>query len=162
MVYNPIMRLLFSALLAAASVCLAGPLSAATSEPKPPVPPSGNKPSANKKTATGEEVKPKAPAKADPKAALEPASLVPTTVDAATQMALEATKAAQAEVAKLSAIGGKVVTPENAKLAEAAVTVGVTAVKELTKAPAKEGKEEKSDGEAPAKGDKKLFGKKAN
>lgn len=157
------MRHPFSALLAAASLSLGAPLLAATSEPKPPVPPGGNKPGVvGKKPATNEKKEAKPEPKAKAKALAESDSLVPTTVDAATQMALDAAKAAQAEVAKLSAIGGKVVTAENAKLAEAAVTVGVAAAKELTKATAPENKEAKPDAEAPAKGDnKKLFGKKA-
>jgi uncharacterized protein HemX len=79
-------------------------------------------------------------------------------------MALEATKAAQAEVAKLSAIGGKVITPANAKLAADVINVGATAAKELTKPKAAEDKEpatEKPRSEEPGKGGKKPAGKKA-
>ncbi|MEY3949433.1 MAG: hypothetical protein RJB43_788 [Verrucomicrobiota bacterium] len=48
---------------------------------------------------------------------------------------MEAAKVAQAEAAKLAAIGtDKAASPSNAKLAEAAVVAGATAAKELKKA----------------------------
>ena len=117
------------ALLAAATVALAATTSTNTNKkPSGPTPPGGNK------TATAEkaEKKPKKDAKAEapaaaPVAAAEPASLVVQTVDATTQMALNAAKAAQEEVAKLTAIGtGKAAGgASNAKLAEAVVGTGV-------------------------------------
>ena len=121
------------ALLAAASVALAANTSTNTNKkPSGPTPPGGNK------TATAEkaerEKKPKKEAKAEAPAA-DPVSLVVQTVDATTQMALDAAKAAQAEADKLAAIGsGKAAAgPSNAKLAEAAVGTGVAVAKELSK-----------------------------
>ena len=72
---------------------------------------------------------------AAPEAPADPVSLVLQTVDATTQMALDAAKAAQAEADKLAAIGtGKVVgSASNAKLAEAAVVTGAAVAKELSK-----------------------------
>lgn len=155
------MRYPLFALLAAAAVA---PLLAATKEPKPPAPPGGNKPAVTgKKTPATNKSERKSEGKVEAPAA-EPVSLVPATVDAATQMALEATKAAQAEVAKLSAIGGKVITPANAKLAAEVINVGAAVAKELTKPKAAEDKEpatEKPRSEEPAKGGKKPAGKKA-
>ena len=133
------------ALLAAASVALAAATGTNSKKPSGPTPPGGNK------TATAEkaekEKKPKKDAKAEapaPEAAADPVSLVVQTVDATTQMALDAAKAAQAEADKLAAIGtGKAVgSPSNAKLAEAAVVTGAAIAKELSK-PKKE-----SEGEA--------------
>ena len=134
------------ALLAAASVAFAASTGTNNKKPSGPTPPGGNK------TATAEKVektekKPKKDAKAEapaPEAAADPVSLVVQTVDATTQMALDAAKAAQAEADKLAAIGtGKIVgSASNAKLAEAVVGTGAVVAKELSK-PKKE-----SEGEA--------------
>ena len=131
------------ALLAAASVACAASTGTNSKKPSGPTPPGGNK------TATAEkaEKKPKKDAKAEapaPEAAPDPVSLVVQTVDATTQMALDAAKAAQAEADKLAAIGtGKIVgSASNAKLAEAVVGTGAAVAKELSK-PKKE-----SEGEA--------------
>lgn len=128
------------ALLAAVSVAFAAS-TGTNKKPSGPTPPGGNK------TATAEK-KPKKDAKAEapvaPEAAAEPVSLVVQTVDATTQMALDAAKAAQAEADKLAAIGtGKIAgSASNAKLAEAVVGTGAAVAKELSK-PKKE-----SEGEA--------------
>ena len=118
------------ALLAAASVAFAASTGTTNKKPSGPTPPGGNK------TATVEK-KPKKEAKAEApaEAPADPVSLVVQTVDATTQMALDAAKAAQAEADKLAAIGsGKAAAgPSNAKLAEAAVGTGVVIAKELSK-----------------------------
>lgn len=87
--------------------------------------------------------KPAAPA-AD---AGDPASLVANSVDAATQIANAAAKAAMDEVAKLSAIGGGGASPSlvDGKTVEAGVTGATAVAKEVSKA----GKPKK---EAPAEG----------
>ena len=125
-----IMKTPLLALLAAASVALAATTSTNNKKPSGPTPPGGNK------TATVEK-KPKKEAKAEApaEAPADPVSLVVQTVDATTQMALDAAKAAQAEADKLAAIGsGKAAAgPSNAKLAEAAVGTGVVIAKELSK-----------------------------
>jgi hypothetical protein len=76
--------------------------------------------------------KPKADDKAA--AAAEPASLVANSVDAATQIALEAAKAAQAEADKLAAIGTDKAAPATGKVVEVAVAGTVAAAKEIKKA----------------------------
>jgi hypothetical protein len=102
---------------------------------------------------------------AAPEAAAEPVAIVVQAVDATTQMALNAAKAAQEEVAKLTAIGtGKAAGgASNAKLAEAVVGTGVVVAKELSK-PKKEG-EAKPEGKKPEaksepKAEKKPAGEK--
>jgi hypothetical protein len=77
-------------------------------------------------------------------------------------MALDAAKAAQAEVDKLAAIGtGKVAAgPSNAKLAEAAVGTAAVVAKELSK-PKKESDDVKSEPKKPEpKAEKKSTGDK--
>jgi hypothetical protein len=137
--------------LAAATVALAATTSTNNKKPSGPTPPGGNK------TATAEkaekEKKPKKEAKAEepaPAAVADPVSLVLQTVDATTQMALDAAKAAQAEADKLAAIGtGKIVgSAANAKLAEAAVVTGAAVAKELSK-PKKESDEAQPEGKKP-------------
>jgi hypothetical protein len=135
--------------LAAASVAFAASTGTNNKKPSGPTPPGGNK------TATAEkaEKKPKKDAKAEvpaPEAAADPVSLVVQTVDATTQMALDAAKAAQAEADKLAAIGtGKLVgSASNAKLAEAVVGTGATVAKELSK-PKKETDEAQPEGKKP-------------
>ena len=83
--------------------------------------------------------------------AADPVSLVVQTVDATTQMALDAAKAAQAEADKLAAIGsGKAAAgPSNAKLAEAAVGTGVAVAKELSKPKKEADSEEKPEPKKP-------------
>ena len=137
------------ALLAAATVALAATTSTNNKKPSGPTPPGGNKTAATEK-------KPKKDAKADapaaaPEAAAEPVAIVVQAVDATTQMALDAAKAAQAEVDKLAAIGtGKAAAgPSNAKLAEAAVGTAAIVAKELSK-PKQEGEgEAKPEGKKP-------------
>jgi len=124
------------ALLAAASVAFAASTGTTNKKPSGPTPPGGNKPATAEKAE--KEKKPKKDAKAEAvaaEAAADPVSLVLQTVDATTQMALDAAKAAQAEADKLAAIGtGKVVgAASNAKLAEAAVVTGAAVAKELSK-----------------------------
>ena len=136
------------ALLAAATVALAANTSTNTNKkPSGPTPPGGNKPVAAEKKPK-KDAKAEAPAAA-PVATAEPASLVVQTVDATTQMALDAAKVAQEEVAKLTAIGtGKAAGgASNSKLAEAVVGTGVVVAKELSK-PKKEG-EAKPEGKKP-------------
>jgi len=153
------------ALLAAASVALAATTSTNNKKPSGPTPPGGNK------TATAEkaEKKPKKDAKAEAQAvaAAEPVSLVPQTVDATTQMALDAAKAAQAEADKLAAIGtGKAAGgASNTKLAEAVVSTGVVVAKELSKTKKEDGSQEKPDARKPepkpaTKAEKKPAGEK--
>ena len=106
-------------------------------------------PTPAEKVATTEK-KPKKEAKAEAPAA-DPVSLVVQTVDATTQMALDAAKAAQAEADKLAAIGsGKAAAgPSNAKLAEAAVGTGVAVAKELSKPKKEADSEEKPEPKKP-------------
>jgi hypothetical protein len=146
------------ALLAAASVALAATTSTNNKKPSGPTPPGGNK------TATVEK-KPKKEAKAEApaEAPADPVSLVVQTVDATTQMALDAAKAAQAEADKLAAIGsGKAAAgPSNAKLAEAAVGTGVVIAKELSKPKKEADSEVKPEPKKPEpKSEKKPSGEK--
>lgn len=149
------------ALLAAATVALAATTSTNNKKPSGPTPPGGNKTAATEK-------KPKKDAKADapvaaPEAAADPVSLVVQTVDATTQMALDAAKAAQAEADKLAAIGsGKAAAgPSNAKLAEAAVGTGVVIAKELSKPKKEADSEVKPEPKKPEpKSEKKPTGEK--
>ena len=136
-------------LLAAASVALAATTSTNNKKPSGPTPPGGNKTATAEKVATTEK-KPKKEAKAEAPAA-DPVSLVVQTVDATTQMALDAAKAAQAEADKLAAIGsGKAAAgPSNAKLAEAAVGTGVVIAKELSKPKKEADSEEKPEPKKP-------------
>jgi hypothetical protein len=138
--------------LAAASVAFAAN-TGTTKKPSGPTPPGGNKTAATEKAE--KEQKPKKGAKAEaptaaPEAAADPVSLVVQTVDATTQMALDAAKASQAEADKLAAIGtGKVVgSASNAKLAEAAVVTGAAVAKELSK-PKKESDEAQPETKKP-------------
>ena len=149
------------ALLAAATVALAATTSTNNKKPSGPTPPGGNKTAATEK-------KPKKDAKADapaaaPEAAAEPVAIVVQAVDATTQMALAAAKAAQEEVAKLTAIGtGKAAGgASNAKLAEAVVGTGVVVAKELSK-PKKEAEEDVKSGpkKPEPKAEKKATGDK--
>lgn len=144
-----IMKTPLLALLVAASVALAATTSTNNKKPSGPTPPGGNKTATAEKTATTEK-KPKKEAKAEAPAA-DPVSLVVQTVDATTQMALDAAKAAQAEADKLAAIGsGKAAAgPSNAKLAEAAVGTGVAVAKELSKPKKETDSEEKPEPKKP-------------
>ena len=144
-----IMKTTLLALLAAASVALAATTSTNNKKPSGPTPPGGNKTATAEKVATTEK-KPKKEAKAEAPAA-DPVSLVVQTVDATTQMALDAAKAAQAEADKLAAIGsGKAAAgPSNAKLAEAAVGTGVAVAKELSKPKKEADSEEKPEPKKP-------------
>mgnify|MGYP000889743282 CR=1 FL=1 len=153
-----IMKTPLLALLAAASVALAATTSTNNKKPSGPTPPGGNK------TATVEK-KPKKEAKAEApaEAPADPVSLVVQTVDATTQMALDAAKAAQAEADKLAAIGsGKAAAgPSNAKLAEAAVGTGVVIAKELSKPKKEADSEVKPEPKKPEpKSEKKPSGDK--
>jgi len=153
-----IMKTPLLALLAAASVALAATTSTNNKKPSGPTPPGGNK------TATVEK-KPKKEAKAEApaEAPADPVSLVVQTVDATTQMALDAAKAAQAEADKLAAIGsGKAAAgPSNAKLAEAAVGTGVVIAKELSKPKKEADSEVKPEPKKPEpKSEKKPTGEK--
>jgi hypothetical protein len=137
------------ALLAAATVALAANTSTNNKKPSGPTPPGGNKTAATEKKPK-KDAKAEAPV-AEPEAAAEPVSLMPQTIDATTQMALTAAKAAQEEVAKLAAIGtGQAAgAVSNAKLAEAAVATGTAVAKELSK-PKQEGEgEAKPEGKKP-------------
>ncbi len=144
-----IMKTPLLALLVAASVALAATTSTNNKKPSGPTPPGGNKTATAEKVATTEK-KPKKEAKAEAPAA-DPVSLVVQTVDATTQMALDAAKAAQAEADKLAAIGsGKAAAgPSNAKLAEAAVGTGVAVAKELSKPKKEADSEEKPEPKKP-------------
>lgn len=114
-----------SPLLALLALAIAATAHAAAEKPDRKANPA--KPSAT----TKKKVKPEV---VEPEAA-EPLKLVPDSIDAATQIAMEAAKAAQAEFERLSAIGtDKVASPSNAKLAEVVVVAGVAAGKELQKA----------------------------
>ena len=98
--------------------------------------------------------KPEAPA-AD---AGDPAPLVASSVDAATQIANEAAKAAMEEIKRLQGIGGDSAAPSpgTAKLVEAGVTGTAAAAKEVSKAKKKPAAEEAATEAAPAaKPDKK-------
>ena len=131
------------ALLAAAAIA-----SAATTKEKPPTSSTGTV-VVDKPKASTDKKKPKkeVPAAA---ALADPVSLVADSVDAATQIAMEAAKVAQAEADKLAAIGtDKAASPSNAKLAEAAVVAGATAAKELKKV------KKESDAEKSAKPEEK-------
>lgn len=137
--------------LAAASVALAATTTGTNNKkPSGPTPPGGNKTAAAEKKPK-KDAKAEAPAAA-PEAPADPVSLVAQTVDATTQMALDAAKAAQAEADKLAAIGsGKAAGgPSNAKLAEAAVVTGAAVAKELSK-PKKETDEAKPEPKAEPK-----------
>lgn len=155
------------ALLAAASVALAANTTTTSKKPSGPTPPGGNKTAAAEKVATTEktattEKKAKKEAKAEAPVA-EAVSLVAQTVDATTQMALDAAKAAQAEADKLAAIGsGKAVAgPSNAKLAEVAVGTGVVVAKELSKPKKEADSETKPEPKKPdPKAEKKPAGEK--
>ena len=157
-----IMKTPLLALLVAASVALAANTSTNTNKkPSGPTPPGGNKTATAEKVATTEK-KPKKEAKAEAPAA-DPVSLVVQTVDATTQMALDAAKASQAEADKLAAIGsGKAAAgPSNAKLAEAAVGTGVAVAKELSKPKMETDSEEKPEPKKPEpKSEKKPTGDK--
>ena len=156
-----IMKTPLHALLVAASVALAATTSTNNKKPSGPTPPGGNKTATAEKVATTEK-KPKKEAKAEAPAA-DPVSLVVQTVDATTQMALDAAKAAQAEADKLAAIGsGKAAAgPSNAKLAEAAVGTGVAVAKELSKPKKEADSEEKPEPKKPEpKSEKKPTGDK--
>lgn len=149
------------ALLAAASVAFAASTGTTNKKPSGPTPPGGNKTATAEKVATTEK-KPKKEAKVEAPAA-DPVSLVVQTVDATTQMALDAAKAAQAEADKLAAIGsGKAAAgPSNAKLAEAAVGTGVAVAKELSKPKKEADSEEKPEPKKPEpKSEKKPTGDK--
>jgi hypothetical protein len=146
------MKTTLLALLAAASVAFAASTGTNNKKPSGPTPPGGNK------TATAEkaekEKKPKKEAKAEapaPEAPADPVALVLQTVDATTQMALDAAKAAQAEADKLAAIGtGKIVgSASNAKLAEAAVVTGAAVAKELSKPKKETGGEAQPESKKP-------------
>jgi hypothetical protein len=155
------MKTTLLALLAAASVALAATTTTNNKKPSGPTPPGGNKTATAEKVATTEK-KPKKEAKVEAPAA-DPVSLVVQTVDATTQMALDAAKAAQAEADKLAAIGsGKAAAgPSNAKLAEAAVGTGVAVAKELSKPKKEADSEEKPEPKKPEpKSEKKPTGDK--
>jgi len=127
-----IMKTPLLALLVAASVALAANTSTNTNKkPSGPTPPGGNKTATAEKVATTEK-KPKKEAKAEAPAA-DPVSLVVQTVDATTQMALDAAKAAQAEADKLAAIVG----------------TGVVIAKELSKPKKEADSEEKPEPKKP-------------
>jgi hypothetical protein len=142
------------ALLAAASVALAATTSTNNKKPSGPTPPGGNKTAIAEKAEKKSKKEAKAEAQAvapAAAAAAEPVSLVPQTVDATTQMALDAAKAAQAEADKLAAIGtGKAAGgASNGKLAEAAVGTAVVVSKELSKSKKEDGSHEKPDARKP-------------
>jgi hypothetical protein len=122
----------------------------AANQPKPPATSTGTV-VVDKKKPTGD----KKPAKEAAAVLAEPVSLVADSVDAATQIAMEAAKAAQAEADKLAAIGtDKAASPAKAKLAETAVVAGAAAAKELKKAK-KEADAEKTEKETAKKPDAK-------
>ena len=97
-----------------------------------------------RKTTTADKKKPQKEEVAAPAADAVP--LVADSVDAATQIAMEAAKVAQAEAAKLAAIGSEVVAPLGIKAAEAVIVGGHAAAKELKKVK-KEGVDEKKSEE---------------
>jgi len=87
-----------------------------------------------------------------------PASIVGNSIDAATQIANEAAKAAMEEIKRLQGIGGDSAAPSpgTAKLVEAGVTGTAAAAKEVSKAKKKPAAEEAAAEAAPAaKPDKK-------
>lgn len=87
-----------------------------------------------------------------------PASIVGNSIDAATQIANEATKAAMEEIKRLQGIGGDSAAPSpgTAKLVEAGVAGTAAAAKEVSKAKKKPAPEEASTQTEPvAKPDKK-------
>ncbi len=87
-----------------------------------------------------------------------PASLVGNTIDAATQIANEATKAAMEEIKRLQGLGGDSAAPSpgTAKLVEAGVAGTAAAAKEVSKAKKKPASEEAAtEAEPAAKPDKK-------
>ena len=87
-----------------------------------------------------------------------PASLVGNTIDAATQIANEATKAAMEEIKRLQGLGGDSAAPSpgTAKLVEAGVAGTAAAAKEVSKAKKKPAPEEAAtEAEPAAKPDKK-------
>jgi hypothetical protein len=87
-----------------------------------------------------------------------PASLVGNTIDAATQIANEATKAAMEEIKRLQGLGGDSAAPSpgTAKLVEAGVAGTAAAAKEVSKAKKKPAPEEAAtEAEPAAKSDKK-------
>jgi len=139
--------------LAAASLAFAATTNGTTNKkPSGPTPPGGNKAAATEKEKAAKKPGKTEPTAAAPEAPADPLSLVAQTVDATTQMALDAAKAAQAEADKLAAIGsGKAAAgPSNAKLAEAAVVTGAAVAKELSK-PKKETDEAKPEPKAEPK-----------
>jgi len=106
------------------------------------------------KEAADNKPKPKkgeeAPAAPD---AGSPASIVGNSVDAATQIANEAAKAAMEEIKRLQAIGGDAPAPSPAtgKLVEAGVAGTAAAAKEVSKAKKKPGAEEATTEAEPEK-----------
>lgn len=102
------------------------------------------------------------PAEAPAADAGDPASLVANSVDAATQIANAAAKAAMDEVAKLSAIGGGGASPSlvDGKTAETVVTGATAVAKEVSKA-GKPKKEAPAEGAAEPKAEKKPKAAKA-
>jgi hypothetical protein len=151
------------ALLAAASVAFAASTGTTNKKPSGPTPPGGNKTATAEKAEKEKKPKKEAKAEAPAEAPADPVSLVVQTVDATTQMALDAAKAAQAEADKLAAIGsGKAAAgPSNAKLAEAAVGTGVVIAKELSKPKKEADSEVKPEPKKPEpKSEKKPSGEK--
>ena len=87
-----------------------------------------------------------------------PASIVGNSIDAATQIANEATKAAMEEIKRLQGLGGDSAAPSpgTAKLVEAGVAGTAAAAKEVGKAKKKPAPEEATtEAEPAAKPDKK-------
>ncbi len=87
-----------------------------------------------------------------------PASLVGNSIDAATQIANEATKAAMEEIKRLQGLGGDSAAPSpgTAKLVEAGVAGTAAAAKEVSKAKKKPAPEDAApEAEPAAKPDKK-------
>jgi hypothetical protein len=124
-----------------------------------PAKPSGQTEAVPAKEAADNKPKPKkgeeAPAAPD---AGSPASIVGNSVDAATQIANEAAKAAMEEIKRLQAIGGDAPAPSPAtgKLVEAGVAGTAAAAKEVSKAKKKPVAEEATtDAEPAAKPEKK-------
>jgi len=119
-----------------------------------PAKPSGQTEAVPAKEAADNKPKPKkgeeAPAAPD---AGSPASIVGNSVDAATQIANEAAKAAMEEIKRLQAIGGDAPAPSPAtgKLVEAGVAGTAAAAKEVSKAKKKPGAEEATTEAEPEK-----------
>jgi hypothetical protein len=110
-----------------------------------------------KKESAGKPKQKKGEDAAAPEAG-SPASLVGNTIDAATQIANEATKAAMEEIKRLQGLGGDSAAPSpgTAKLVEAGVAGTAAAAKEVGKAKKKPAPEEAStEAEPAAKPDKK-------